>query len=362
MDVAIVGASGACGRMIATHLLADRVLEPHERLQLVGRAGGPSARALPGLCTDLRDAFAGTCPELDVALTPEDVVADLVVIAAGRTVPPLDSAHPAQSRSHLPNRDELAADNIAIFEAQAEALARLGAGHEIVLVLSNPVELGVAIFSRHLGRHRVIGVGGHSDTLRFRREIASELGVRRQLVSGFVVGEHGMGMVPAWSTVKVHGLDEGELSDAIAVMRRGTVLADFHERLQQAAAEMLRHVGSDDPAEAFAFVDALPPDVRTYLKPWATQLAGGLTANVTATVTVDLIKTVMTGNEVVVAGQVMLDGDLCGLRGPLGVPVVISPQGWTQVVPLELDREEVELLSCSSRRINEKIGEWLGRD
>ena len=36
MDVAIVGASGACGRMIATHLLADRVLEPHERLQLVG--------------------------------------------------------------------------------------------------------------------------------------------------------------------------------------------------------------------------------------------------------------------------------------------------------------------------------------
>ena len=361
MDVAIVGASGACGRMIATHLLADRVLEPHERLQLVGRRDGPSARALPGLCADLRDAFSSTCPELDVALCPEDVVADLVVIAAGRTVPPLDAEHPADSLRHLPSREELAASNLPVFEAHAEALGRLGAGHEIVLVLANPVELGVEVFSRHLGRHRVVGVGGHSDTLRFRREIASELGVRRQLVSGFVIGEHGLGMVPVWSSVKVHGMDKTELADAVAAMRRGTNLSDFAARLRQAADQMLQHVGSSDPQEAFAFVDALPADVRTYLKPWASQLAGGLTANVTATVTVDLVKTIMTGNEVVVAGQVVLDGEFLDLRGPLGMPVVISPQGWTQVVPLELDDEEQQLLRRSSEQVNQKIREWLDR-
>jgi len=359
MDVAIVGASGACGRMIATHLLADRVLEPHERLQLVGRSDGASARALPGLRVDLRDAFSGACPELDVALEPDDVVADIIVIAAGQTVRPLDHDHPAQSLCSLPTRDQLAADNRPIFEAHAESLARLGVGHEIVLVLSNPVELAVEIFSRHLGRHRVIGIGGHSDTLRFRREIAGELGVRRQMVSGFIVGEHGMGMVPAWSTVKVHGMDDAELQDALETMRRGTQLQDFSERLQEAADRMLEHVCSPDPAESFAFIDDLPPDIRTYLKPWATQLAGGLTANVTAMVTVDLLKTILSGNEVVVAGQVQLGGELYELEGPLGVPVVISPQGWTQVVPLQLWKEEVELLKRSSRHVNEKIREWL---
>jgi len=141
MDVAIVGASGACGRMIATHLLADRVIEPHERLQLVGRRDGASGRALPGLASDLRDAFAGTCPELDVALGPDDVVADIVVIAAGATFKPIDPAAPRGGV--MTNRDVLAGTNLAVFEAYAASLARHGAGHEIVLVLSNPVELGV---------------------------------------------------------------------------------------------------------------------------------------------------------------------------------------------------------------------------
>ncbi|MDY7011701.1 MAG: malate dehydrogenase, partial [Planctomycetota bacterium] len=183
MDVAIVGAGGACGRMIATHLLAERVLETHERLQLVGRDGGASCRSLPGLCADLRDAFAGTCPELDVALSPEDVVADIVVIAAGRTLPVIDPANPQKSLQVLPTRDDIATSNRPVFEAYSEAISRLGAGHEIILILSNPVELGVEIFSRRLERHRVFGIGAYSDTLRFRREIAAELGVRRQLVS-----------------------------------------------------------------------------------------------------------------------------------------------------------------------------------
>ena len=359
MDVAVIGASGACGRMIATHLLAARVLEPYERLQLVGRTGGPSARSLHGLRVDLWDAFAGTCPELDVALAPEDVVADIVVMAAGKTFKARGPDGPA-GVGHTPSRDDLAAANLPMFRRHAEALARLGAGHEIVLVLSNPVGLGVEVFSRHLGRHRVVGIGAHSDTLRFRREIAAELAVRRQMVSGFVLGEHGSGMVPAWSTVKVHGMDDAELAEAVEKMRRGTGTHDFPERLAREAGRVLEHIASGDPHRAFRFLDQQPPDIRAALKPWATHFSGGLTANVTAMVTVDLVKTILTGNEVVVAGQVRLDGEVYGLRGPLGVPVVITPHGWTQVVPLQLWREEVELLSRSSRSTNEKIGGWLG--
>ena len=358
MDVAIVGASGACGRMIATHLLADRVLEPYERLQLVGRAGGPSERALPGLRADLHDAFSETTPQIDVALGPEDVVADIVVMAAGQTFDPLDPADPGGSLADMPSRDDLATANCAIFEAHAEALARLGAGHEVVLVLSNPVELGVEVFARHLGRHRVIGIGAYSDTLRFRREIAAELGVRRQMVSGFILGEHGSGMVPAWSTVKVHGMDADEVDRAVEIMRKGTTLGDFPDRLAAEADRLLTHMTSPNPAEAFEFLADMPPDMRTYLKPWVTHMSGGLTANVTAMVTVDLVKTILAGHEVVIAGQVRLDGEAYDVHGPLGVPVVITPQGWTQVVPVQLCEEEVKLLRRTAREINEKIEGW----
>ena len=358
MDVAIVGASGACGRMIATHLLADRVLEGHERLQLVGRRDGPSARSLLGLRVDLQDAFGGTCPELDVALGPEGIAADVVVFAAGKTFKPLDAKDPRASLEAMPTRDDVAAVNLTIFEAYADGLARLGAGHEIALVLSNPVELGVEIFSQRLGPHRVIGIGGHSDSLRFRQEIASEIGIRRQMVSGFMLGEHGTGMIPAWSTVNVHGMDPAEVRDVIRTLRGGTELRDFPERLRRAIDLMREYVASDDPQRSFRFVNSQPPDIRAYLTPWAAQMAGGLTANMTAMVTVDMIKTILSGREVVVTGQVQLDGEVYGLRGPLGVPVVITPQGWTQAVSPPLWDEEIRLLKQSSAQINKKVRRW----
>jgi malate dehydrogenase len=88
MDVAILGASGDCGREIAGQLVASRALATTERLQLVGRKDGASARILHGLMSDLTDAHAEHVPNMDVALTPEEVTADLWVVSAGRTTPP----------------------------------------------------------------------------------------------------------------------------------------------------------------------------------------------------------------------------------------------------------------------------------
>jgi len=285
------------------------------------------------------------------------VASDIIVIAAGATFAPMDPRDP-QGSLITPNRDVLAKANLPIFEAYAASIALNGAGHEIVLILSNPVELGVSVFSRYIDRRRVIGIGGHSDTLRFRREIAVELGVRRQLVSGFVIGEHGTGMVPAWSTVKVHGLDPDDLASAVRAMRRGTSLADFRQRLVEHVGLLLERL-VDDTHSVFAWLDRLPPDLRTCLKPLATTLCGGWTANVSAMVTVDLVKTILTGHEAVVCGQVALDSDGYDLHGPLGVPVVISPEGWTPTAPLELDEEERQLLADASAGINDKIEGWL---
>lgn len=348
MDVSIVGASGDCGREIVCQLLDFRILSPTERLQLVGRAKGKSAKSLYGLCSDLEDAYAEVAPYLDVALAPEEVVGDIIVFCAGATIAP---------NSQTTSRDELASLNLPIFHRYAESIKRYGHGQEIVLVVTNPVELAVEVFSHYLGRHRAIGIGAYSDSLRFRQEIAKDLGVRRQLVQGFIIGEHGEGMVPLWSSVKIYGLDPSELSHTVKRLR-GERQSEFPEEVRQEKQAVFDFLRDGKVQKAYHYVDSLPPDLRVAIKPFVTQLSGAKTISATANVTVNLVRHLMEGQEIVVSGQVTLAGEFYDLHQPFGVPIVVSPSGWTQVVPLELWEEEVRLLHQQSSRIKSKLQQW----
>ena len=348
MDVSVIGASGDCGREIVAQLVTLGALMPTERLQLVGRVGGRSGHILYGLCSDLNDAYAEKAPMLDVALTPEEIVADVIVMAAGATV-----------AGSLTSRADLSSINLPIFEQYAQAIARHGYGHEVVIIVTNPVELAVEVFSHHLGRHRVIGVGAYSDSLRFRREIAADLGVRRQLVKGFIVGEHGEGMVPLWSSVKIHGMTADELRDARRQLRRDRSVSDFPVEVMQAKKVVTGHIQKSDILQAYRYVDSLPPDLRVVVKPFVTHVSGAKTITATANVTVDLVQNLLEGREVVVSGQVQLDGEFYGLRTPFGVPIVVTPFGWTQVVPLQLWAEEAELLDKMATQLNQRLQEDL---
>jgi malate dehydrogenase len=352
MDVAILGASGDCGREIAAQLIAARLLSPTERLQLVGRSEGSSAKVLHGLVSDLTDAYAEHVPELDVALSPDEVVADIWVVAAGQTLP---------TGGVMTGRGDLATGNATVFRQYADALARNGQGTEVVIVVSNPVELGVSIFSEAIERHRVLGIGAYSDTLRFRREIAADLGLRRQRVMGFMIGEHGEAQVPVWSSVQIHGVAGPELESTISRLRQGSTLEDFAARCaceRQVVAELLE---AGQVAEAFARVDMLPPDLRVIIKPYVTHRSGAKTVMATANVTVDLVRTLLDGREVMVAGQVQLEGDFYGLNGPLGVPVIVGPSGVLRVVEIPLDnseRKRIEEIAAGTQR---KIANWMER-
>jgi malate dehydrogenase len=350
MDVCIIGASGDCGREIVTQLLATRSLSPTERLQLVGRAEGRSARILVGLCSDLEDAYAEMAPDLDVALCPEDIVGDVIVMTAGATV-----------AGKVTSRADLAKVNLPVFERYARAMADTGQGHEIVLVVTNPVELGVDIFSRHLGRHRVIGVGAYSDSLRFRREIAADTGVRRQLVKGFVVGEHGEGMVPLWSSVRIQGMDTEELQATLKRLRQGRAIHQFPEDIAQEKQVVMGYLQQEQIQQAYHYVDRLSPDLRVVLKPFVTHLSGAKTIAATANVTVDLLRNLLAGREIVISGQVQLAGEFYDIHTPLGVPIVVTPFGWTQVVPLQLWAEEAQLLRLMAERLSRRLKEDLNR-
>ncbi|MGB3295175.1 MAG: hypothetical protein WBB01_19500 [Phormidesmis sp.] len=348
MDVSVIGASGDCGREIVSRLVALGALMPTERLQLVGREGGRSSKILYGLCSDLSDAYAEKAPVLDVALAPEDIVADVIVMTAGATV-----------GGDTVTRSALSATNLPIFESYAKAIAQHGYGHEVVIIVTNPVELAVEVFSRHLGRHRVIGVGAYSDSLRFRREIAADLGIRRQLVQGFIVGEHGEGMVPLWSSVKIHGMTSDELRNARRQLQRARTVGQFPEEVAREKEVVMGYLEAGKVAQAYSYVDSLPPDLRVVVKPFVTHISGAKTIAATANVTTDLVQNLLEGREMVVCGQVQLDGEFYGLRTPLGVPIVVTPNGWTQVVPLQLWAEEADLLQTAAAQLNQRLKEDL---
>ncbi|MFE6236839.1 lactate dehydrogenase [Cellulosimicrobium sp. NPDC057862] len=362
MDVAVVGATGDVGRQVCTQIVERRVLPPTARLQLVGRAGGASGRAVHGLRADLVDAYDEHAPLLDVAHSPEDVTADVIVVAAGLTPPARTGADP--------DRRVLAAANGAVLAEYADAIARHGSGHEVVIVVTNPVELGVAVMAERLGRHRVLGMGAWLDTLRFRRELAVELGVRRHRVGGFVGGQHGEDAVPLWSTVRVSGLDADERARAVAALRRGRTLDALPAEIAAAKTELAR-VAAEDMGAAFDLIDTWPADLRLVTRPWMTHQSGAKTPAGTASATVDLLEVILDGREIVVAGQVALDGELDGrlagptggrgapdagpFRGVLGVPVVLGPGGWTRVLLDDLPDDEARRLAHAADGVERMV-------
>ena len=79
----------------------------------------------------------------------------------------------------------------------------------------------------------------------------------------------------------------------------------------------------------------------------------------TASVTVELVRTLLDGSEVLVAGQAMLEGDFYGLHGPLGVPVVAGANGISRVVEIPLTDREHARMAAISRRLQEQVGGWM---
>ncbi|MGI4792347.1 MAG: malate dehydrogenase [Janthinobacterium lividum] len=350
MDISVIGAGGAIGREIVAQLVSGRVLKPTERLQLVGKRGGASERMLYGLRSDLTDAYAENAPQMDIALGPEEVVGDVIVMAAGAT--------PGPSVGGTMSRDDVAHANLPVFAAHARALAQHGQGHEVVIMVTNPVELGVAVMARELGARRVIGIGAYSDSLRFRREIAADLGIPRQLVSGYVAGEHGTNLVPLWSSVRVYGLNDSETATAVQALRGNGRLEDFPARVA-AARESIQHLVLTETRTAFDAIETLPPDIRVQLRPELTHLSGSRTVMATANVTVDMVRQMMAGREMSVAGQVMLEGEgVYGIRGVLGVPLLVSNQGVVRVLAPPLWQEEGRALHEAAAAIAEKIKRW----
>jgi malate dehydrogenase len=361
MDVSIVGASGGCGREIVTQIVQQRLLENREILQLVGsnpRSSRP--HLLHGFRADLQDAYAEIIPELNVTDDPEKIIGDVVVVAGGQTF------STAPSEIGAASRDVLARANVAVFERFARSLARTrGECPPVVIIVTNPVELGVAVFAEHLPRTHVIGMGAYSDSARFRWEIASDLGIRRQRVRGYVLGEHGNGMVPIWSSVRVQGMTDREWRLVEPTLRRGLRTEDYPAALlahQRRLIEMIASDPKNGALKALHSIRDLPPDLRVPLKPFAIHYTDAKTQTATAAATVELVKAVLEGRRVEVSAQYMHQGEN-GLHGPCGGRVLLAGTV-LQVMPDrdEMTNAERTLVERAAQAVQEKINQWQNHD
>lgn len=344
-NIAIVGATGACGRQLAVQLLDENVMDPSSRLQLVGHRGGRSESEGHGLRADLRDAFADDAPTIELVDDPRDVDADILVMLAGSTIPtdPLANV----------DRIAIARTNMSLFQTYADEMGQRGPDAPTVIVQSNPVELGVDIFARSIGRHRVLGAGAYSDSLRFRREIADSFGVRRSHVTGYMLGQHGDHLVPIWSSVTIDGLDADLVAQRIAELRATSSLLELPAQIVRNRGELLEYVARGDIHGAFERAMELPPTIRAAVKPFLVHTTAGHTTEiVTAHAVAQVIDHLLADDEAIVPAQVVLDGEL-GLHGVGGIPVRLGARGWTEAVDPGFDDEELTALRAALAAIEQ---------
>ncbi len=358
MNIAIIGASGGVGRELAIQLVRDHTLENNETLQLIGGdPHSPHPHLLQGLRADLLDAYSEIAPEIEVIDDLAAIRGDIVVMAAGLTF----ATSPGQI-SHA-SRDELAANNLPIFERFARALASTTRSEPpLSIIVSNPVELGVHVFSEYQPREYVVGMGSHSDSLRFRAEIAADLGVRRQRVQGYIVGEHGAGMVPLWSSVRVAGMPELQRDSALETRLQAIPPDQFPARLTEGTKElvaMLHDGGPDGPVRAYDYIAGLPPELRVALRPIATHYTEAKTIVATAHATLDLIRWILQGRAVEVSAQYQHRGEY-GFEGPFGARVIMAGKV-ERLLPIETySPAELVLMRLSQAAIGGKSSNGAG--
>lgn len=353
MDLSIVGAAGACGRQLTVQLLESNLLMHSTRLQLVGHHGGASEKEMWGLRADLEDAFGDFAPPMEVVMDPDEVDGDIVVMLAGRTL----STDPNASA----DRAALGKANASVFATYADVLARSNGAPPLVVVQSNPVELGVALFADAVGRHRVIGAGAWSDTLRFRREIAHDLDVRRPAVTAPMLGQHGDHLVPAWSQIHVRGIDDDALRDQLNRMRGGRTVDELPALIVELRGQLLSLLQAGEVVAAYDLVAAQSPDLRAALKPFFTHFSAGHTTEVvTARAVADVIQAIVEGHRRVMPVQVMLEGEWQGISGVVGAPVIVGSNGWQAGVDVHLAEDEVSALAEAAAVIAKSNADLMG--
>lgn len=189
-SVAVIGAGGLIGSGVVERLAVEGLADTIYMTDL--RDNVLKAHAI-----DISEAqiIAGTSRTRLVVGNPENgETADLVIVAASAPETPGG------------DRRDFLLDNLRLLERLIPDIERLAGTDGTVMLLSNPVDV-LAQALRELskiGADRIVGYS-LNDSVRFRVAVARELDIAPERVEGVVLGEHGNGQVPLFSSLTVDG-------------------------------------------------------------------------------------------------------------------------------------------------------------
>ena len=199
MKIGIVG-SGAVGATIAYSIASDGmasriVLTDIDSRKAEGEALDLSHCAYFIPPVKIHGGDLSACKEMDA-----------VIITAGV------KRRPGEQRTDLINR------NIDICHAITKPLADTNP-NAIFILVSNPVDILTLYWLRHSGvpQHRIIGSGTLLDTSRFRYLLSRYAHVDPRNIHAHIVGEHGAGSVPVWSSAMVGTLNIADYAKLIGL-------------------------------------------------------------------------------------------------------------------------------------------------
>ena len=214
------------------------------------------------------------------------------------------------------SRDDLIATNAGIVKSVTEQIM-VHSPDTILIIVSNPLDVMTycAYLTAEVDSTKVIGMAGILDTARYRSFLAEELNVSPKDIQAVLMGGHGDTMVPLPRYTTVGGIPVTEMiSDA----KLGSIV----NRTKKGGGEIVNLLGTSawyaPGAAAAQMVEAIVKDQRR-----------------------------------VFPACVWMQGEYGISDMYLGVPVILGKNGIEKVIELELNEEEMDLLSQSATAVRE---------
>jgi malate dehydrogenase len=214
------------------------------------------------------------------------------------------------------SRDDLIATNAGIVKSVTEQIM-VHSPDTILIIVSNPLDVMTycAYLTAGVDSTKVIGMAGILDTARYRSFLAEELNVSPKDIQAVLMGGHGDTMVPLPRYTTVGGIP-------ITEMISNDKLEAIVNRTKKGGGEIVNLLGTSawyaPGAAAAQMVEAIVKDQRR-----------------------------------VFPACVWMQGEYGISDMYLGVPVILGKNGIEKVIELELNEEEMDLLSQSATAVRE---------
>jgi malate dehydrogenase len=144
-----------------------------------------------------------------------------------------------------------------------------------------------------------------------------------------VLGEHGLGMVPIWSSVELTTPNK-EADEALETQRKKSKEIDLRERVASLERSVVALLEEEKIVEAYEATRRALPDARIFIEPFITTHCMRSTPNATANATLHVIAAALADDHRRIHGQVMLEGECFCIHGAFGIPIALDRRGWIQ--------------------------------